>query len=200
MTDPYYTTYGENSISNTEVQEVYLYDTDLGFVLTDKEPFVTNSNGSITIQDIEDPYPTHLQNIIDSYEEYQEEGKLIDLLHNNGKVQNIETQISQLKKNYLSIINNSTLSYTDYTSGITSPSQYLFLIIKGPANNKFDITFRDTTGKIIKREYNCTFNNQGLYISLPFSFDTFSNAHQRLSFDILRHNSPTDIIQFYEFR
>ena len=73
-TDPYFNTYGETS-SNISVQEVYLYDTALNFVLHDDEPYITDSSTGgdvgISIQGIAEFYSAHLNSIKSNYTEFQ---------------------------------------------------------------------------------------------------------------------------------
>jgi len=191
-TDPYFNTYGETSITDISEQEVYLYDTSLNFLLDDAEPFITSDSG-LTIQDIVDPYPALFTTVNANYTDFQNTYKVSSLLLDIN-AQLIETQISKLKKNYQALISNSTITYTNYVS-LTNIGEFLFLVLKGTSGNKFNLTYRDVNDVIIKREYNCTLDSNGLYISLPFFFDTFSNTE-----DVIKFEVDQNVLQYYIFK
>jgi hypothetical protein len=195
-TDPGYIAKGSEKESNS--QEVYLYDKGQNFKLDDLEPYIedestfkSETNERLTtvllVQSIEDPYPSLLPTIIDNYEDFQvvfEGGKtkLTKTLHDNSNVQAIETQISQLKKNYKTILENSNVEYLSYSQNVNA-GQFLFLVLKGDINTKFTLVYKDGSN-IVKKEYNCTFDSNGIYISIPFFFNTFTNSKSTISFEI----------------
>jgi hypothetical protein len=187
QTDPMFNTYGEIKTIDNSLQEVFLYNKDAGFKVESLEPFYNVNNGKITIQGFSDPFPALLTTqdtgIIDNYTDFQEnfgsgKTKIATLLHSSTPVQSIETNILQLKKNYLAIANNSAITYTAYTTQITS-GEFLFAIFNGVTGTTFNIIYRNSsTNAIIKKEYNCkiNLNNGGKYISIPFFFNTFSGT------------------------
>jgi hypothetical protein len=195
-TDPGYIAKGSEKESNT--QEVYLYDKGENFNIDTLEPYIedestfdSETNERLTtvllVQSIEDPYPSLLPTIIDNYEDFQvvfEGGKtkLTKTLHDNLYVQAIETQISQLKKNYKAILENSNVEYLSYSQNVNA-GQFLFLVLKGTANTKFTLVYKDGLN-IVKKEYNCTLDSNGIYISIPFFFNTFTNSRSTISFEI----------------
>lgn len=189
-TDPFLTSYGGTFQSNE--QEVHLYDDSLNFKLDSSEPYITDDSGTLTIQGIADPYAagSFLTGIKDNYQDFQSvyqsgKTKLTKALHDNAKVQSIEAQVSQLKKNLGSILANSSVSYTNYTSSSTvSAGSFLFLVLKGTSGQKFNLAYKDGSSSIIKKEYNCTFDSNGRYISVPFFLDTFGNDEATISFQV----------------
>jgi hypothetical protein len=187
-TDPYLISYG--GVFEFNEQEVYLYDDSLNFKIHELEPYITDSSG-LTIQGITDPYPTFLTTVQGNYEDFQsvyleEKTKLTHTLHNNEKVQAIETQISQLKKNLNAILVNSNVSYQTYTASSTVNSgNFMFLVLKGVIGGKFTLAYKDSQDNIVKKEYNCTFDSNGRYISLPFFLDTFDNNESSIRFQII---------------
>jgi len=173
--------------NNANIQEVYLYDTGLNFKLDVSEPYITNNSGLLTIQGITDPYPSFLDGIEENYEDFQsifesEKTKLTKTLHDNADV--IETQISQLKKNFKAILSNSSITYQDYTAQILNAGKFLFLVIKGTPEQRFNIIYKEGT-TIIKKEYGCTIGSDGVFISIPFFLDTFvSGGKSTIDFEI----------------
>jgi len=200
-TDPYLNTFEQVGTADFSPQEVYLYEKSLGFKIDDDEPYVDNTLGVIEIQGITDPYPSFLSGVEDYYETIQknnndDENILLKDFRNASNIQAIETQISNLKKNYSDIIGNSTIPYSNYTAGGTVVAgRFLFLILKGTNGNKFDLVYKKTDNSVIKKEYNCTFNND-LYISIPFFLDTFKNETTSINFEITRGT----VSEYYIFR
>jgi hypothetical protein len=167
--------------------------------LHDDEPYITDSSAGgdvdISVQGIAEFYSAHLNSIISNYTDFQT-GKVSTFLQ-DADVQSIEAQISQLKKNYRSIFLNSNPQYIQYnTASLIDAGQFLFIVLQGTESDEFDIIYRDSTNRIIKKEYNCTVTN-GIYISIPFFFDTFGNIEDNIKFEIKRNTST---INYYIFR
>jgi hypothetical protein len=196
-TDPEFKTYG--GVRESNIQEVYLYDKGQNFKLDDLEPYIedestfhSGTNERLTtvllVQSIEDPYPSLLPTVRDNYEDFQvvfenNKTKLTKTLHDNTYIQSIETQISQLKKNFNAILENSEITYSEYLSEV-SAGQFMFLVLTGISGEHFTLAYKHESA-IIKKEYNCTFDSNGRYISIPFFFKTFDNSKATISFEIL---------------
>jgi hypothetical protein len=196
-TDPYLNANGGNFESNS--QEVFLYDTSLNFKLDESEGYITNTVGQLKIQNITDPYTSLLPTVTGNYEDFQsvfESGKtkLTKTLHDNAKVQAVESQISTLKKNFKAMFLNSNATFTNYTGNLVSAGQFMFLVLKGNSGSKFNLVYKDGSN-IVKREYNCTFDSDGRYISVPFFFNTFGNTKSTISFEV-----EGNVSQYYIYR
>jgi hypothetical protein len=196
-TDPYLNTNGGNFQSNS--QEFFLYDTSLNFKIDSLEGYVTNTAGQLKIQNIVDPYTSLFPTVRDNYEDFQsifESGKtkLTKTLHDNVKVQAIESQISTLKKNFKAMFLNSNATFSNY-SGNVNAGQFMFLVLKGTSGNSFNLVYKDGS-TIIKKEYNCTLDSDGRYISVPFFFNTFGNTKSTINFEI----ENGSISQYYIYR
>jgi hypothetical protein len=173
--------------------------------MNNDEPYIED-NSTIKIQGIDDIYmETYnsgnniLNTIISNYEEFQIDDKVSDLLEgkiSNDTIQAIETQITQLKNNYKAIISNSSLSYTEYDE-LTSAGQFLFLVISGTENDKFNIIYKNDINEIIKKEFDCIIPSDGLYISIPFFFKTFNNSETTIKFEIEGNSSD---LNYYIFK
>jgi hypothetical protein len=179
-TDPYLNTYGQFTGSNFNTQEVYLYDKNMNFKIEPEEPFIEENSGTIKIQDITDFYPSFLSEIETNYDEFQNlfddgKNKIIFTLHENTKVQTIETEISKLKNNFKAIFQNGAQTFIPYT-GETALDSFLFLVFTGTNGSKFNIVFTGSSGNIIKKEYGCEIVDN-LYISIPFFLDTLSDSN-----------------------
>jgi hypothetical protein len=195
-TDPHLTTDGTliSSALDRIEQDAVLYETNEGFRIDAEEPRVTigytgSTIASFSINGVTDPLTALLPTVEANYYDFQEEfesskTKITKAIHDNTMVQSIETQISQLKRNLNSILENSSESFQSY-SGSTSAGQFFFLVLKGTSGQTFDIAYRDGS-TIVKKEYNCTFDSNGRYISIPFFFDTFGSAESSVSFEVTR--------------
>jgi hypothetical protein len=199
-TDRHLTTDGTGMADRSE-QDVFLYNTADGFLKHSDEPKVTNSAGSITVQGVADPYATgsFLTGVRDNYQDFQDvfesgKTKVTKAIHDNTRVQQIEAGVSQLKKNLKAILDNSTLSLSSYSSQV-SAGQFMFLLLKGTAGQKFDLAYKDGS-TVVKKEHDCTFDSDGRYVSVPFFFDTFGNSRSSVSFEVTRGS----VAQYYIFR
>jgi hypothetical protein len=184
-TDPYLNSNAGNFQLNQ--QEVFLYDTSLNFKLDSSEPFLKNTAGKLTIQNIADPFVGLLPTVKNNYEDFQSvfessKTKMTKTIHDNAKVQAIESQLSTLKRNFKAMFLNSSVSFTNYT-GTVSAGQFMFLVLKGTPNSNFTLVYKDGSS-VIKKEYNCRLDSDGRYISIPFFFNTFGNNKSTVSFEV----------------
>jgi hypothetical protein len=181
-TDPNFNTYGGDIESNT--QEVYLYDKGGSFNIDALEPHVELDGGILEVQSFTDPYIvssdtdpniTILEDVSNQYKAIQVpasgKGKVANNLDESVKIVSIENNIAQLKKNFKAILSNSSVDYEDYTAEILNAGRFLFLVVKGTSDQRFNIIYKQGT-TIVKKEYGCTIKD-GVYISIPFFFDTF---------------------------
>lgn len=194
-TDPHLNSDGTSISPARTEQDTVLYTTNDGFLVHADEPRVTigytgSTATSFAINGITDPLTSLLPTVEDNYEDFQvdytgSKTKVTDALHSDANVQDIEAQISQLKKNLGAILDNSDESFTGYT-GSTSAGQFLFLALKGASGQSFDLVYRDGSD-VVKKEYNCTFDSGGRYISVPFFSEAFnSGGKTSVSFEVTR--------------
>jgi hypothetical protein len=184
-TDPNFNTYGGDRESNT--QEVYLYNKGESFNINTLEPHVELDAGKLKVQSFTDPYITSLQAVSDLYKAIQVpasgKGKVANDLDESLKIVSIESNIAQLKKNFKAILSNSSVDYEDYTAEILNAGRFLFLVVKGTSDQRFNIIYKQGT-TIVKKEYGCTIKD-GVYISIPFFFDTFvTGGKSTIDFEI----------------
>jgi len=194
-TDPNFNTYG--GVKESDTQEVYLYNKGQNFNINILEPNVEdlstfNLEGErlttvLKVQSFTDPYIASLQAVSNLYKAIQApdsgKGTIADGLDTEN-VLVIENNIAQLKKNFKAILSNSSITYQDYTAQISNAGKFLFLIIKGTPEQRFNIIYKEGT-TIIKKEYGCTIGSDGIFISIPFFLETFvSGGKSTIDFEI----------------
>jgi hypothetical protein len=194
-TDPHLNTDGTSISPARTEQDIVLYTTNDGFLVHADEPRVTigytgSTATSFAINGITDPLTSLLPTVEGNYEDFQvgytgSKTKVTFALHEDENVQDIEAQISQLKRNLGAILENSDESFTGYT-GSTSAGQFLFLALKGTSGQSFDLVYREGS-EIVKKEYNCTFDSNGRYLSVPFFSGAFNaGGSASVSFEVSR--------------
>lgn len=183
-TDPNFNYEGQNFISTSlfDTQEVFLYDDSLDMLLAANEPRITTNGltNDYLIQDLVDPYDTAsmLSGILTKYTEYQSPSDIVNKLHvklSTSNFSNIDTDLNTIKDNLLDSIANSTITYTafPYSTGyIMNNDDFMFLIIKKGVDAKdINITYytdvNDYYHTTSKKEYNCSFNGDNLFLSVP---------------------------------
>jgi hypothetical protein len=206
LTDPYTTTYGETSVANTNKQEVYLYDKNLGFRLfsdaSNMEPYIGITSSKLKINDVLDPYldVNFLPAIETSYTEHQTT-KLKDKIYLTAN-QTVEKNVAIAKSNLLKIVANSNLTFTNYTGVIPASSFFFLLIKKGISNSSVNVSYRlEGQTAIYKKEYNCRFDINNNYLSLPFFLETMiGGSNKKVTITIENSDGTPFAGQYYLYR
>jgi len=210
-TDPYLLTCGEESNSSTNTQEVYLYNKNLNFKIERLEPKIEYLGNKYVVNGMNyDPYDPSINSAIGEIENdlkgFQEDSLETILKTRTGSaktnnVQAIEGSLTNLKLNFIDIVNNSQITYAQGPSNGEIPGDFLFLVIKkesGSSVNSFDLIYYNSNGDQIKKEYGCAYNN-GIYISVPhFAFNKVKvvQTHQRETQSALSNSN----YQYYSFK
>lgn len=184
-TDPHLTTDGTLISADRSSQDVFLYDGDAGFRIDSSEPklqvgYTGSTVTSYTVNELVDPYAGSFPGIVDTLETYQDGTVILGYMGSSANVQAIESSIASLKRNFLAMVENSSITYSSGSSSTEIDSDFLFLVIKGiSSSNTFDIVYYNGSGGIIKKEYGCkcvdspiVSGSDTLYVSVPhFEFD-----------------------------
>jgi hypothetical protein len=204
--DPYAVTYGETSVTNTNKQEVYLYDKDAGYRLfsdsSSLEPYIGITDNKLRVNDVLDPYidASFLPDIKTSYTQHQQT-KLRDKLYLTAN-QTVEKNLAIAKSNLLKAVANSTLVFTNYTGVIPASSFFFLLIRKGTSNSTANISYRiEGQTAIYKKEYNCRYDVNNNYLSLPFFLETMiGGSNKKVTITIENSDGTPFAGQYYLYR